>query len=483
MNETSVASAARRRPGIRTVAFLAVLVTGIAAGGLHQLTESGKDSAAGGAQSDPLSAPNAAVRPERAITLEGERIAIRRVQRSVGAVGSFSGYDEVTVAAEVSGRVAKVCHDVGDIVSPGDVLMELDKTDFELELEQTRRSLELELVRLGAKIPPDPPTLEDIAALLRSFDVQGLPSVVRAQKLQEIALSRLQRAESLLQGRAMSEEEGQQRRTEYDVAKAAFDQASYDAEAALAAIRHRAVLLRIAMRRLELATVVVPTPTHREYMPEQVRYAVAGRRVTEGEMLKDAPGSSTATFDLVMDGVLKLEVRIPEVHAAEVELGQRVEIHVDTYPDSVFTGTVGRIHPAVERTSRTFGVQIYVANPERKLKAGGFAEVEILTREDEQAWTVSVESVEKSVGSTRVFVWRDGKAHPILVQTGAEGRDSAQALGWVELIRDSRSELREDDIIIRGGTNGLKMLAEGTPVTIRNAAELARVAAPQSTTR
>ena len=92
---------------------------------------------------------------DRPLALEGERITLRPVQRSVSAVGSFLGFDEVTVMAEVTGRVAKVFHDVGDIVKPGDVLMELDTIDLELELEQTRRALELEVVRLGVQVPEE----------------------------------------------------------------------------------------------------------------------------------------------------------------------------------------------------------------------------------------------------------------------------------------------------------------------------------------
>ena len=389
-------------------------------------------------------------------------------------MGSFRGYDEVKVMAEVSGRVAQVLHDVGDIVSPGDVLMELDKTDFNLELDQTRRALELEVVRLGVEIPPVPPSLDEITALLGMFNIKTLPSLIRAQKLEELAQLRLKRANELFQGKAMSEEDTQQRRSEYDVAKAALDQANYDARAALAAIRHRLVLLRIAARKLELATIRVPTPTQRELMPKEVRYAVVDRKVTEGEMLKDAPGASTATFDLVMDGVLKLEAQVPERYAGDVKQGQDAQIHVDAYPDRVFAGKVLRISPAVDRTSRTFGVQIYVENHARELKMGGFAEVEILTRVDPAAWTVSPESVVTSVGSTRLFVVRDGKTHVIPVERGIEGG------GWVELIRAENSDLRRDDIVIRGGQD---KLAEGVPVQIRNAAELEQNAEQPSATR
>ena len=116
----------------------------------------------------------------------------------------------------------------------------------------------------------------------------------------------------------------------------------------------------------------VPTPTKRDYMPEDIQYAVVSREATEGEMLKDAPNSSTATFKLVMDGELKLDARVPERYSAEVKEGQDVQVRVDAYPDRVFAGKVVRINPTVDRTSRTFGVQIYVDNAQRELKAGGF---------------------------------------------------------------------------------------------------------------
>ncbi|MHB8973023.1 MAG: efflux RND transporter periplasmic adaptor subunit [Pirellulaceae bacterium] len=323
------------------------------------------------------------------------------------------------------------------------------------------------MVRLGIDVPDKPPSLDEIAVRMRAFKIENLPSWKRAEDLLQIASQRFDRAKQLVDANAMSKEEFQQRTSEFDVAKSAFDQAKYDARAALAAIRHRVVLLRIAMRQLELATIRVPTPTQRESMPEQVQYAVVSRKATEGEMLKDAPGSSTATFELVMDGVLKLDTQVPERYTAEVKEGQDAQIQVDAYPDRAFTGKVVRINPTVDRDSRTFSVRIYVPNANRELKAGGFAEVNILTRVDPQAWTVSPECVVTFAGSTRIFLVRDGKAHTISVETGIEGS------GWVELLHAADADLREDDILIRGGQD---KLAEGVPVQIRNMVELGQAA-------
>ena len=145
-------------------------------------------------------------------------ITVRHVQRSVGAVGSFYGFDEVTVMAEVTGQVVKVNCDVGDIVRPGDVLLEIDKTDYELDIELIRRAIEAEVMRLGIEVPDPNITPDEALELLRTrFDVTQLPSVLRAKQQEDNARQRLERAQQLRTGNSMSAEEFEQRRTDYEV--------------------------------------------------------------------------------------------------------------------------------------------------------------------------------------------------------------------------------------------------------------------------
>ncbi len=54
---------------------------------------------------------------------------------------------------------------------------------------------------------------------------------------------------------------------ERDIASSSLTTARLDAQALLAAIRQRLVLLRIARRKLELTQVRVPTPTQRDACP------------------------------------------------------------------------------------------------------------------------------------------------------------------------------------------------------------------------
>ncbi|MHB8903329.1 MAG: biotin/lipoyl-binding protein, partial [Thermoguttaceae bacterium] len=94
---------------------------------------------------------------DRPVAVTATPIDRREVQRSVGAVGTFYGFDELTVSAEVSGRVVQVFHETGDVVQPGDALLQIDPTDYELTVEEKRREIELDATRIGLRdyVPAD----------------------------------------------------------------------------------------------------------------------------------------------------------------------------------------------------------------------------------------------------------------------------------------------------------------------------------------
>lgn len=419
-------------------------------------------SGCGGAEAAPGAASARAAGTEEAVLVSAAPVTVRKVQRAVGAVGSFFGYDEVTVMAEVSGRVIRVLHDIGDVVQPGDLLLEIDPTDYELAVAETRRAIESEATRIGLAehVPPDKDFEPDkvLALIDRVFNIDQLPAVVRAKETMDNARSRLERANKLYKQNSISEEDYTQRSTDYNVAQANLFQAKWDALAVVAGIKYRLVQLRIAQRKLALTHVCVPTPTARARIPADLKYAVVQRKVTEGEMVKDAPGSSTETFELVLDGVLKLRAAVPERFVGQIREGQAAEIRVDAYPERVFPGEVLRINPMIERASRTFEVEVYVDNARRELKAGGFAKVDLLTHVDPEAWTVPAEAVVAYAGTTKIFVVREGRAHAVPIATGVEGP------GWVELVRAASPDLRRDDQVV---TSGKERLAERVPVSLR----------------
>jgi len=427
------------------------------------------------------------------LAVTAEKVKLQKVQRTVQTVGSFAGYEELTVTAEVQGRVTKVHFDIGDIVHPGDLLLEIDPTDYELTVLEARTAFEAELAKLVPENDKRRPLVEKLAGLVRDEDarralanrfakegssallerviqiVEDLPSVKRATEQEKNAAARVKRGEETRkQSRgAISDEEIEQRTTDYEIARATRLQAVMDAQTTLAMASFRLATLGEAEQKLKYTQVVVPySPTAAkaatEKIIDRVQYAVSRRRVDEGEMVKDSMNATAAVFDVVLDKVLKYRGTVVEQHVGKVKVGQKVALRVDAYPEEAFWGVIKRINPTVDRGSRTFQIEAIVPNADRKLKPGGFSKGDIHTHEDPQAKTVPPHAMVSFAGSDKVFVVREGtsgkEAHAVLVTLGASGP------GWTEVTPKEPKELPADALVI---TSGLNQLVEGTPIRIR----------------
>lgn len=372
-----------------------------------------------------------------AVTLA--KVQARRVQRTVEAVGTLVGYEEVTLSAKVEGRVRRVLHDVADRVEPGAPLLEIDSTEHELAVRQAERALEVECARLGISEPPGP-----------DFDVTKVPQVIQTQAQLENARDRLDRVRTLAAKQAATKEELTDKTAAYRVAKAELDAQVLMARSSAAAARMKAEALAMARQQLSETVIRAPIPTRPIPGSTRPTYAVTARMVAEGTYVR--PG--TEVFRLVVENPLKLRSLVPERHAAEIRLNQPATLFTAASPHPS-RGTVARINPAVDPVSRTFEVEITAPNPNGDLKPGGFAKASIVIRDDSQAITVPLEAVLTFAGVTKLFLFEEGTAKQVLVATGVQGPD------WVEI---DAPPLTPGAKVI---TSGQALLFDGAPVRER----------------
>src|SRR5262249_33626423 len=79
---------------------------------------------------------------QKARPVKTEQAQIRDVRRQVDVVGTLAAREEVVVSAEVDGRVARLVHDLGDRVSAGEALIELDPEKLQYRAEAQKAALE-----------------------------------------------------------------------------------------------------------------------------------------------------------------------------------------------------------------------------------------------------------------------------------------------------------------------------------------------------
>lgn len=87
---------------------------------------------------------------------------VRTTDRSILVTGSLLADETVTMVSEVQGRITAVHYDFGQTVRKGAVLVEIDKTEYQLQLDRSKAALAQALARLGVEpgrgtgLPPQP---------------------------------------------------------------------------------------------------------------------------------------------------------------------------------------------------------------------------------------------------------------------------------------------------------------------------------------
>lgn len=451
---------------IRSLMPVAVVGGGVAAAAYVGLIPGWKNNAEPTRAAPAAAAP--AARHAEAIAVTVAATVPRTVERRVRTVGTLHGFEEIEISPQVDGTVRRVVRDVGDLVSPGDLLLEIDATDFQLAVREHSRALELELARLGLDKVPD-----------AAFSPETLPSVERARLVERNAADTLERYKALATRGVMTKDDYEKADLNLQTARLDTKQRLIEAEQTLASVRHRQAVLETATKRLRDTSILAPAITLRtppvlapaagtpgravpaaEADPA-LAYTVAERFVSEGEIVRAAP--PTKLFRLVVDSVLKLKAAVPERYASQVRPGQEVELAVESLPGRKIGGRVARVNPTVDTANRTFEVEVWVPNRERLLKSGSFATASILVGADADALTVPEEAIIRYAGVTKLFTVVDDRAVVVPVELGSRldiPGPAGTTKRWVEVSGDLA-------VGVPVVTTGHSQLSDGASVRIR----------------
>lgn len=149
------------------------------------------------------------------------------------------------------------------------------------------------------------------------------------------------------------------------------------------------------------------------------------------------PGDMTGNLPVLTVGqlspVVKVMINITENDMSKIAAGMPVSVKFDAFGDEVFSGKVSRIHPTVDTATRTFQVEVQVANPKEEIKPGMFARVDI-NLGDQDNVVVPDRAVVKQTGSGNkyVYVLRGNKVSFQRVELGQRLDTSYELLSGIE---------------------------------------------------
>jgi len=252
---------------------------------------------------------------------------------------------------------------------------------------------------------------EEGQAVKRGMPLVRLDSAIpRAQVNQAraaIALSRANfgRAEELFGKGA-----GTQRSRDEATAKLAADESS----------------LALAQATLDKSTILAPFD------------GVLGlRQISIGDYVN--PGQVMVNIENIDQ--LKVDFRIPEVHAPSLSPNMAIRLRLDALPGQNFDGRVYAIDPAFDPNGRAAILRARLPNSDRQLRPGMFARVTLIVEERSNAILVPETALVPVGGDVFVFRAINGKAVQTKIRIGLRRG------GEVEVIEG----LGRDDLIVAEG--------------------------------
>lgn len=363
-----------------------------------------------------------------------------RVTETVASITSGTVVSPLSskVAAGTLGTVGAVHVKDGDRVEEGMVMVEINHEELDAQVELARANLKvaetrLEQARIAARTARDAGAirLRQAAAALEQGEADHQRIKALADR-QAVSASDLERASLALktarEGKAAAE---------VGLAEAALR--DEDIKTAEASIEQ----LRVAIGAAEAAR-------NRAFVKAPFRGVVAKLLTQVGE----AVVMGMPLLFLVQDEDLHIEAPFDEANLNVLEVGQRVEIEIDSCPDRVFRGTLDHISPVVnvvELMARNVTCRIRIDEGAEEFRPGMSADVSVITEEKENVLYVPSESL---IRDEYAFVVEDGRVRRRGVETGIGNWDQKEILNG----------LREGETIVT--SISVLGLADGVPVTV-----------------
>ncbi len=332
-------------------------------------------------------------------SLEGIVIEPARMQnltaslRVTGTV-ELNPQANVVVAPLVSGRVTKVLVVQGDRVRAGQPLVALDSP---------------EVADLHIRLH-DAETRRDIAArsLQRVERDESRVALAQARARLAQAEANFERLKQLFESGVLSRQELQDAETAYATARAEYDfQRVVGQERDLREARAALEVANVEVKHIQdqLAALGVSPPTEADPTAEITLTAPLSGLVTERLANVGAFIPAGATLLTIADlRVMWVIAAVPETQLGKIRLGQPVEVHVPALGGQTLRGRVTFIEAQINADTRTARVRIDVPNPNERLRAGMFAEVDFLTSADAPQLVVPTTAVHRLGEQTVVFV-------------------------------------------------------------------------------
>jgi RND family efflux transporter MFP subunit len=175
--------------------------------------------------------------------------------------------------------------------------------------------------------------------------------------------------------------------------------------------------------------LVDPSKVGQTFNPHTVESPVSGTILSMPVHEGDTVGTNTVIATVGNLSRTKVNTAVPELHISHLGIGTPAEIRFDSLPGVVFGARITEMDPVVDSATRTLEIKLTLDRADRRVLAGMFATVKLVTESRKNVLVVPRSAVVLGSGDTYVFVinQRD-RVERRIVELGLEGEDSFEVL-------------------------------------------------------
>jgi membrane fusion protein (multidrug efflux system) len=377
----------------------------------------------------------------------------RPEQRDLDVILSYTGdvlpNRQTPIFAKTSGYIRAIYADRGQAVRTGQLLVEIEPTEMETALDQTRAavaSAQAALQVARSNLEAARANLLNQQALLSRAQAVLANDQRQAERMAELFGKGLVSAQDRDNARtAFESSQAAVRAQEAQVRVAHVQIATTESQVHLAEtqVEQQRAAQRMAQMRLDDTRIVAPFDGYVAQRILEVGAAVSAQAAATSN-------ASVAILTIQDIDPVKVQIEIPERDVPRVRSGNIVRLATDAYPDRRFVGTVARVVHALDPRTRTMGVEVDIANPERLLKPGMYARVDLVLETRRGALLVPLEVLTGIDNRPSVLVVRNGRVATVPVELGPTSGSSVQIVKG--LAPDDQVILHGKDLVRDGQT-------------------------------
>ena len=350
----------------------------------------------------PLQRREATLRAEAEAQQKGlPRVVVMQVGRATDQnvlklPGTMQALTEAPILARADGYLKRRLVDIGDRVTAGQVLAEIDAPELDQQMHQAEAAIEQAQASME----------------------QAQAGLAQGKANRELARITAERMKMLVEKGISPQQDGDQ----YQAQLAAQDANVQALEKAILAQRSNLAAVKANRARLEEVQGyrIVKAPFDG---------VITVRNVDVGALVSTG---STLLYRIAQIGTLRTYVNVPQVSVNSVHVGQAATLTVSHLPGRSFRGTVARTAKALDPASRTMLVEVDVPNADGALFPGTYAEVDLSgTRPNPPLVVPAAAILFRTDGAQVAIVQPDQTVHLQKITVGRDYGDRVEILQGV----------------------------------------------------